>query len=223
VAFDALVASEIDVYVDYTGTLWTNHMQRRDAPGAERVVAELTAWLDGEYGVALLGGLGFENAYALAMRRADAEALGIHAIGELAPHSGRLSIGGDYEFFARPEWRAVRDAYGLAFREQRTFDPTLMYGAIAAAQVDVISAFSTDGRIRALDLVVLDDPRRALPPYDAVLLLSPEARRHPGIADALRPLLGRIDAERMRRANQLVDVDGQSIETAVSQLGAGLP
>ena len=223
VVFDALAASEIDLYVDYTGTLWANQMKRTDTPGAERVRAELTAWLDAEYGVSVLGALGFENAYALAMRRADAAVLGIRAIGDLAPHSAALAIGGDYEFFARPEWQAVRGAYGLVFREQRTFDPTLMYGAIAAGQVDVISAFSTDGRIRALDLVVLRDPRHALPPYDAVLLLSPEARRRPGLADALRPLLGRIDAERMRRANQLVDVDGQSIESAVSQLGAELP
>jgi osmoprotectant transport system permease protein len=223
VAFDALVASQIDLYVDYTGTLWANQLRRRDTPGAERIRAELTAWLDAEYGVAVLGRLGFENAYALAMRRADAKALGIRGIGDLALHSSALAIGGDYEFFARPEWEAVRAAYGLAFRERRTFDPTLMYGAIAEGLVDVISAFSTDGRINALDLVVLDDPRRALPPYEAVLLLSPEARRHPAIADALRPLLGRIDAERMRRANQLVDVDGQSIESAALQLGAGLP
>jgi osmoprotectant transport system permease protein len=186
------------------------------------VLAEMTEWLDAEHGALVLGALGFENAYALAMRRADAEALGIDDIGDLAPHSGSLAIGGDYEFFARPEWRALREAYGLAFRDRRTFDPTLMYGAVAEGLVDVISAFSTDGRIAALDLVVLDDPRQALPPYDAVLLLSPEARRSPAIADTLRPLLGRIDDERMRRANKLVDVDGRSIESAASQLAADL-
>jgi osmoprotectant transport system permease protein len=223
VVFDALTASEIDLYVDYTGTIWANHMKRRDAPGAERMLEEMTAWLDAEHGVAVLGALGFENAYALAMRRARAAALGVEDVGDLALHSSALAIGGDYEFFARPEWRAVREAYGLAFREQRTFDPTLMYGALAEGLVDVISAFSTDGRIRALDLVVLADPRHALPPYDAVLLLSPEARSRPGIADALRPLLGRIDAERMRRANQLVDVEGQSIQSAARQLAAALP
>ena len=81
----------------------------------------------------------------------------------------------------------------------------------AAAQVDVISAFSTDGRIAALDLAVLDDDRRAIPPYDAVVLASARlAREQPEVLAALRPLAGAIDADTMRRLNAAVDQDGES-------------
>ena len=109
----------------------------------------------------------------MAMERDRAEELGVKTIDDLAAHAPRLNIGGDYEFFGRPEWRSVSEAYGLRFADTRSYDSTLMYGALTAGDVDVISAFSSDGRIAAFDLVVLDDPRQVLPPYDAVLLDAP--------------------------------------------------
>ncbi len=87
-----------------------------------------------------------------------------------------LTIAGDYEFFARPEWKAMREAYGLHFTEQRTMQPDFMYRPSPTAIVDVISAYSSDGQIAQYDLVVLDDPKHALPPYDAILLVAPQAR-----------------------------------------------
>lgn len=218
VVFDALAAGEIDVYVDYSGTIWANHMRRADAPAAAQLLEEMARWLDREHGIYALGPLGFENAYALAMRRDRAQELGIRTLQDLSGRSPSLRIGGDYEFFARPEWVAVRDRYGLAFAEQRSFDSTLMYPAVVEGQVDVISAFSSDGRIAAFDLLVLKDPLEALPPYDAVLLVSPAARRRPDLIAALRPLVGKIDDEQMRRANKLVDMDGRSVQEAADAL-----
>ena len=74
---------------------------------------------------------------------------------ELSARASALRIGSDYEFFSRPEWFALKKSYGLQFAEQRTFDPSLMYAAIKTRSVDVISAYSTDGRIAAYNLVVL--------------------------------------------------------------------
>ena len=109
-----------------------------------------------------------------------------HAISRRTPRG--LSVGGDYEFFQRPEWRAIQERYGLSFREQRSMDPSLMYEAVANRQVDLIGAFSTDGRIAALDLVVLEDERHAIPPYDAVILASSTlTREHP---DAISGIAG---------------------------------
>src|SRR5690606_12787201 len=102
-------------------------------------------WLEERHGVVMLGTLGFENAYGLAMRRDRAEELGIATIADLAAHAGALEIGGDYEFFARPEWEAVRTAYGLQFASRREFESTFMYQAVASGEVDVISAFTSDG------------------------------------------------------------------------------
>ena len=108
------------------------------------------------------------------MPRARAEKLGIHSIADLAAHAGELSIAGDYEFFERPEWKAIRDAYGLRFRQQRTMQSDFMYPAAAAGDVDVVSAYTSDGRIAQFDLTVLDDPKHVIPPYDAILLLAPK-------------------------------------------------
>ncbi len=119
VIFEALAASEIDVYVDYSGTIWANQMHRSDVLPRAEVLAETARWLRERHGITLLGDLGFENAYALAMPRRRAEALGIRSLADLAGVAPQLSIAGDYEFFGRPEWRRVREVYGLSFREQR--------------------------------------------------------------------------------------------------------
>jgi osmoprotectant transport system permease protein len=208
VVFNALASNEVDVYVDYSGTIWANQMQRSEVKPRAEVIAEVTRWLSERHGIRTLGTLGFENAYALAMPRGKAQALGIRSIADLSRHAPQLSIAGDYEFFARPEWAALRNAYGLAFREQRQMQSEFMYAAAAAGEVDVISAYTSDGRIAQHDLVVLDDPRQAIPPYDAILLVSPRRASDAGFRNALRPLVGAIGVKLMREANLRVAKGG---------------
>lgn len=205
IVYRALANNEIDAYVDYSGTLWANVLRRTDQPGREMILRTLRDRLVERDGVTLLGPLGFENAYALAMRRSQAQSLQIRTIADLARHAPALSIGGDFEFFARPEWRTLRDRYGLRFREQRQYQSTFMYRAIASDDVQVISAFSSDGRIAANDLLVLDDPLAAVLPYDAVLLLSPMRASDPVLLRALTPLIEAVPIELMRRASLMVD------------------
>jgi osmoprotectant transport system permease protein len=207
IAFRALVNGDIDVYVDYTGTLWTNVMERRDTPERDTMLRELTSWMKERHGVRVLGSLGFENAYALAMRRERASTLGVSTIADLARHAPQLTFGADLEFLSRPEWAALRDAYELNFAVQRSFNPTFMYRAVEDGNVDVISAFSSDGRIAAQRLLVLDDPKHAIPFYDAVILIAPKRANDPVLSHALSPLLGKISVERMREANFMVDRD----------------
>jgi osmoprotectant transport system permease protein len=224
VVFRALANSEIDVYVDYSGTLWTNVLGRKDSPPREQMLAELTRALKARYGVVVLGPLGFENAYALTMREDRAAALGISSIADLAPHAPQLTLGADLEFLSRPEWAAIRDAYGLKFRAQRSFSPTFMYRALQDGEADVISAFSSDGRIAADHLTVLSDPRHAIPNYDAIVLISPRRAQDEQLIGALRPLIGKIDAPHMREANLMVDrdVDKRSPEQAARWLAAAV-
>jgi osmoprotectant transport system permease protein len=212
VAFDALRAGEIDLYVEYSGTVWATLMKQAGNPPDRAAVATGVArFLNDGHGIAVVAALGFENAYALAMRRDRAAALGVRRIGDLAAVAPELSIGGDYEFFDRVEWQAIRERYGLAFRSRRSMDPSLMYQATSQGTVDVISAFSTDGRIAALDLVLLEDDRGAIPPYDALILASATLQaRHPEVIDALRALSGSIDGDAMRRMNRAVDEEGRS-------------
>jgi len=218
VLFDALASGEIDCYVDYTGTIWANYMKRKDVPDAQSMLKKVSAWVQSTHGIRCVGPLGFENAYALAMRHDRAKALGIHTIADLARHADKLSIGSDYEFFDRPEWTRVKDKYHLHFRKRHTFDPSLMYPAVVNGQVDVITAYTTDGRIAAYHLTVLGDPRHAFPPYDAVLLLSPEAAKRPRLVKALSRLVNTVDEQTMRKANKEVDVDKKSIDEAASLL-----
>ena len=219
VAFDALVRDEIDVYVEYTGTVWATLMKRSN-PGQERdaVLSEVRRWLETTHGVGIAARLGFANAYAFAMRRTQAEALGVRRISDLVPHAARLQAGGDYEFWSRSEWAAVRAAYGLEFAERRSMDPSLMYAAVGGGQVDVITGFSSDGRIAAFDLVTLEDDRGAMPPYDAIVLVSRALQRQrPDVVRALASLEGTIDVQRMRVLNRAVDVEGRSPATVATE------
>ncbi len=205
VVFSALAAGDIDVYVDYSGTVWANQMQRTDVKPRKQVLAEIKTWLLARHGILLLGDLGFENAYALAMKRERAEALGIRTIADLARRAPQLSIAGDFEFFGRPEWKSIRDAYGLTFRTQRQMQSTFMYEAVATGEVDVISAFSSDGRIAKYDLVALADSKNTIPPYDAILLVSPRSAGDRAMLAALRPLIGAIGVKLMQEANLRAD------------------
>ncbi len=155
----------------------------------------------------VLGTLGFENAYALAMRSARAAEAKIATIADLAPLTPHLRLGSDLEFLSRPEWAALKQAYGLRFAEEKSYNPTFMYRALADGTVDVISAFSSDGRIAADHLMVLADVKHAIPAYDAVILISPRRRDDDVLRAALAPLIGTIPVERMRQANYMLDRD----------------
>lgn len=212
--FRALETNEIDCYVDYTGTIWTNYMGRSEIQSPVEMLIDVAAHLKSESGIICLGPLGFSNDYAFAMKRAHAERDGVHDLHDLARHSQRLTAGTDIEFFDRPEWTAVNQTYGLEFAKKTTMDPTLMYGAIDSGQLDVVIAFNTDSRIASYDLSVIEDPEYALPPYDAVLLVSKRMAQNRAAMRALRPLIQSITSGEMRVANGMVDVDGQPVSAA---------
>jgi osmoprotectant transport system permease protein len=201
VIFNALKANDIDVYVDYSGTIWANYMHHTDVKPRAEVLKDVAQWLKTTYGIRMFGDLGFENAYALAMPRKKAEEFGIRSIADLARYAPQMTIAGDYEFFDRPEWKAIQRAYSLHFAEQRSMQATFMYQAAATGEVDVISAFSSDGRIAKFDLKVLSDPKQAIPPYDAILLLAPNDANDKKLASALKPLIGAISVKTMRETN----------------------
>lgn len=217
VILEALAAGDIDVYVEYSGTIWANQMQRRDVRPRDEILQAVGAWLSDRYHIRMIGGLGFENSYALAMPRHRAEELHVTTLADLAPYSPKFSVAGDYEFFGRPEWKALSDAYHLEFRKLRQMQPEFMYPAASAGEIDVISAYTSDGRVAQYDFLVLGDPKRSIPPYDAVLLVSPKRSNDVAFVDALRPLLNSFDVSLMRRANRLIS-EGASPERAAQLL-----
>ena len=224
VAFDALRDGDLDVYVDYSGTLWANVLKRGEAPRERAELRALVAeHLSREYGIEVAAALGFENAYALGLRGDRARELGVARISDLARVAPGLEIGADYEFLQRPEWAALVRVYGLAFRAERSMDPALLYQALAQGEVDVISAFTTDGRIAAQGIWLLEDDRGVIPPYDALVLVGPRLRREaPDALAALATLDGAIDADAMRRMNLAVDRDGASPAAVARRFVDGL-
>lgn len=207
IVFDALGQGDVDVYVDYSGTLWATQMKRERVARPWVVRAEIDAWLSREHRIRDLGPLGFENAYALAVTRETADRLELETIADLAEHAPQMAMGSDYEFFARREWTRLRETYGLRFERRTSYDPVLMIDALMRREVDVITAFSSDGRIAAFDLVVLDDPRAALPPYEALLLVGPRLADDRRVTCVLGALVGEIPVAIMRQANLMVDRD----------------
>ena len=217
VIFEALASGDIDVYVDYSGTLWANQFHRSEIKPRDELLGELKAIL-AKQNITLLGELGFENAYALVMPRKRAEQLGIHTIADLASHAATMSIAADYEFFSRPEWRGLQKAYGLSVRAQRQMQPDFMYAATASGEVDVIAGYTSDGLIAKYDLVVLEDSKHAIPPYDAIMLIAPKRASDSALRAALQPLLGKIDIANMREANlRAAGGDGASSPDAVAR------
>ena len=216
--FSAMVNGKIDCYVDYTGTVWTNYMKRSESSSPAEMLVDVSTFLKAEKKIVCLGTLGFRNDYVFAMRRNHAEQLGIETLDDLVPHARELVAAGDIEFFARPEWSTVQQMYGLTFKQKVSMDPALMYGAVANKEADIAIAFRTDARIDGYDLQVIEDTRYAMPPYDAVILVSPRMARNRNAMNALRPMVNRISTERMRKVNGLVDVDGQSPSNAAKRL-----
>ncbi|GGE18638.1 ABC transporter permease [Polymorphobacter glacialis] len=204
VAFRALAAGDIDVYVDYSGTLWDNVLGRKDIVPRSQMLATLRSELPTRAKVEVAASLGFENAYALAMKRTDATRLGITSLADLTAHASQLRLATDIEFQQRPEWASLQKTYGLKFKTLTAYTPTLMVRALGGGDADVITAFSSDGRIAADDLVLLTDPRGALPAYDALLLVGPH---RPDLTAKLDNLQNAIPVEKMRQANWQADRD----------------
>ena len=204
----ALVSGRIDAYVEYTGTALTAILKQpvsRDPDAVLKTVRKLYASRDD---VTVAEPLGFENTFAMVIRADDAARLHLNTLSEAAHYAPNWHLGVGYEFEQRPDGLpGLSAAYNLHFAgPPRTMDLGLLYRALAAHQVDMIAANSTDGPIQALGLVALQDDRRYFPPYQAVPLVRNDALlRWPQIKDALQALAGKITADDMRAMNEAVD------------------
>ncbi len=211
----ALGEGSIDAYVEYTGTLAEELLRM---PGADR--AALKAAL-APAGLVMTAPLGFDNRYAIGMRRERAAALGITRLSDLAAHP-TLRLGLSNEFVSRADgWPGLRTAYGLPHHPDG-LDHDLAYRALASGAIDATDLYATDAEIPYYDLVVLDDDRGYFPSYAAVLLYRADlATRAPAAVTALHGLEGRIDAATMQRLNGRVKLDRET-EAAVAADWLGL-
>ena len=194
ILWEALRGGQIDIYPEYTGTITQEILKRTDELTFEQIANEL-----GKAGIGMTEPLGFNNTYALVMRRERANALGIHSISDLQKHP-ELRIGLTHEFLDRQDgWRPLAQRYQLKPQNVIGIDHALGYAALANGSIEVKDAYSTDAKISENDLFVLEDNLNFFPQYKAVLLFR-YALAKPAI-EALRKLEGAIDEEKMTRLN----------------------
>jgi osmoprotectant transport system permease protein len=213
VAFRALREGAIDVYPEYTGTGLLAILHEKPQPDPRAVYDRVSREFRDKYGVRWLPPLGFENTYAIAVRRETATRLHLSTLTDLAREAPALRAGLTADFIGRPDGLpGLASAYGVKFRSVQALLPAVKYQALAAGEVDVIDGYSTDGFIARYDLVVLRDDRRFFPRYEAAALASAGlVQRSPGAVVALTELSNRLTVETMRRLNRRIEVDGDPI------------
>jgi osmoprotectant transport system substrate-binding protein len=215
----AITAGQIDLYVEYSGTAYTAVLKHPPIADPAAVLQTVTREYPDRFQLRWLGPFGFDNTFAILVRRADALRHGLRRISDLASVAPRWHAGFGYEFLERADgYPGLARLYGLRFAAPPTaMDLGLTYRALADGKVDVIAGNSTDGQIAALDLVALEDDRRYFPPYQAAPVVRAQALlAHPSIAAALAELDGKISAAEMRRLNALADVEHRDIGAIAS-------
>jgi glycine betaine/choline ABC-type transport system substrate-binding protein len=220
VCHQALVAGQMDLYVEYTGTALTAILGLPPSSDPAAVYEAVRDNYRGRFGFEVGPPLGFNNTFAIVVRGDDARQLGLHAISDLARVAPQWRAGFGYEFMERSDgYRGLSAAYQLRFSaEPRIMDLGLLYRALADRQVDVVAGNSTDGLIAALNMVVLEDDRHYFPPYQAVTVARGQTlERHPGLRVVIDALGGKIPGEDMRRMNYAVDGEHRGLASVVRQ------
>lgn len=220
ILMQGLIAGEIDVYPEYTGTGLAAVLGETAAGDAVSVFNRVSEAFETRWGLHWLPPLGFENTYAMAMRRMAADSLGLRSLSGLAAHAPDLAGGFSPDFIGRADGLdGLAAAYAIRFRETRSLLQAVKYQALAEGAVDVIDAYSTDGAITRYDLAVLADDRGFFPPYDAAPLVGGDLyAQRPDAVLALSRLAGRIGVEAVRRANERIEVEGWPVAEVADAL-----
>ena len=212
-AFQALRNGAIDVYPEYTGTGLLAILREEPSGPGEQVFRRVSEAFRERWGVEWLPPLGFENTYAIAVRRETAEELGLGTLSDLARVAPRLTAGFSPDFIGRQDGLpGLQGAYGMRFRGVRSLVQAVKYEALAAGRVDVIDGYSTDGAIARYDLVVLEDDVGFFPPYDAAPLVGARlVDENPRAVVVLALLARTLDEPTVRELNRRVEVDGETV------------
>jgi glycine betaine/choline ABC-type transport system substrate-binding protein len=220
VIHEARNAGDVDVHVEYTGSgltilgrdvseIRTEDMTPDDV--VEAVYDVVKSEYEAQFNAIWLEPIGINNTYALAMRREHAEELGVEKISDLEEHAADLDFGGSQEFIVRADGLpGIMETYGFEFGTSGGMESGLMYQALENEDVDVISAFATDGRIVSLDFVLLEDDKGFFPPYYAAPVVRGELLEEaPEVEEILNQMAGLLDDSTMAELNLRVDEGGE--------------
>jgi osmoprotectant transport system substrate-binding protein len=224
----ALLAGDLDLYVEYTGTALTAVLnespgtvdrsavsQKNDSAAIYNLVRQQYSQ---RFNLDLTEPLGFENTFAMVVRGDDAQNLHLRTMSDLVPIASKWRVGVGYEFLERPDgFPGWSSRYNLHFAAPpNVMDLGLLYRALLDHQVDIVAGNSTDGLIDSLHLLALEDDKHYFPPYDAVPIVRRSAlEKFPQLRAALADLSGKLTAAEMRHLNAQVDADQRDVATVV--------
>jgi osmoprotectant transport system substrate-binding protein len=216
----AMLAGELDLYVEYTGTALTAVLNETPNGDSKNVYERVKKEYEERFGLEVTEPLGFENTFAMVIRGDDAKKLNLQKLSDITTLAPKWRVGVGYEFLERPDgFNGLCERYGFRFREKpRVMDLGLIYRALVDHQVDVVAGNSTDGLISALGLIALEDDRHYFPPYDAVpIVRKATLERFPALRGALTELAGKVSASDIRKMNYAVDGMHQEPSAVVSE------
>ena len=216
----AMQAGQVDLYVEYTGTA-LNAVLNESPTGDSSAVYQRVKQLYGQrFNFEVTEPLGFENTFAMIIRREDAQQLHLQRMTDLVPVAPKWRVGVGFEFLERSDgFKGWSERYGLHFAQQPSvMDLGLIYRALQDHKVDIVAGNSTDGVIDSLYLVILEDDRHYFPPYDAVpIVRRATLEKFPQLRGALAELGGKISGQDMRHLNYLVDGEQRDVAAVVRE------
>lgn len=216
----AMLAGDLDLYVEYTGTALTAVLGEKPSGDSAATYQRVKEQYAQRFGMEVTEPLGFENTFAMVVRKDDAEKLHLKKMSDLAAIAPTWHAAVGYEFLERPDgFAGWSQTYGLKFAETpRVMDLGLLYRALTQHQADIVAGNSTDGLIETLHLVPLNDDLHYFPPYDAVPVVRRKSlEENPELRAALSDLAGNISAAEMRQMNAEVDAGQQDVRAVVRE------
>lgn len=213
IVIKSMKANDIQMATLYSGEIFNDYFDIEDTKDRAEVLKQAQEGFDKNYGFKWFDPLGFENTYAFTVRKEVADEHNLKTVSDLKALAGDMKIGVDTTWLERDNdgYDAFTKAYGFKFAKTFPMEISLVYKAVADKDVDVVLAYTTDPGIKQYNLQTLKDDKQFFPPYDASPVVRKDTlEKYPGIADAISPLIGKIDAETMTSLNYEVDVNKRS-------------
>lgn len=209
VVVSSIKSGDVDVMVDYTGTGLIDVLKRDPMKNPDEVLEVVQEGYDKEYDIKWFDPIGFNNTYAITMRREMAEDMGIEKLSDLPEYASDFTFAAVQEFLEREDgYNGMSETYGFEFGDVKAMDPGLSYTALKDEQADISVSFGTDGRVPAFDFKIIEDDKNFFPPYNAsVVARNDTLENNPGLEEALETLKGAISDEEMAKMNSRVDID----------------
>ena len=212
VIFPAITTGALDVYVEYTGTIYGNFFNLSDTNDATEIFNTSAALLNEMYDVRMLGKIGFNNSFGLAVRQDTAQQYGLRTFSDLAEVSSNMIFCGSAGIISRNDGLPnLKRLYNMSFLEEIVLHNEERYIALINDYAQVAEVFTTDGLLFEHDVVVLEDDKNFFPPYHAVVIARNEIlEKHPELINVLELLTNRISDDVMRALNHRVDVGNET-------------